>query len=80
MPFKLENISDLDATPNIGKTTVSMKVSGFCFDMNFHYCLIIHGSHNLYNVLTWVTLFLLHFMLSMLKLDINYGFHELFLK
>jgi len=54
---------------------------------------IIHGSHSLYNVLTWVTLFSLHFipryhsdkivtktMLPMLKLYTNYSFHELFLK
>ena len=61
-----------------------MKFSGFCYDMNFHYrlpfkeiILIIHGSHSLYNVLTWVTLFSLYFKiftklaLPMLKLDTN---------
>jgi hypothetical protein len=46
------------------------------------------GSHSLYPVLTWVTLFWLlslgikkikKIMLPMLKLDTNYGFHELFL-
>jgi hypothetical protein len=43
---------------------------------------IIHGSHSLYNVLTWVTLAQDNFftkMLPMLKLYTNYGFHELFL-
>jgi hypothetical protein len=50
---------------------------------------IIHGSHSLYPVLTWVTLCSLHFiprdkrftkiMLPMLKLDTNSGFHKLFL-
>jgi hypothetical protein len=49
------------------KTTVNTKVSEFCYDMHFHYQLplkkisktfptrieIIHGSHSLYNVLTY---------------------------
>jgi hypothetical protein len=81
-----------------------MKVSEFCYEMHFHYCLplqkispifptrieIIHGGQILYQVLTWLTLFSLHFipsdkkfmkiMLPMLKLYTNSGFHELFLK
>ena len=69
-----------------------MEVIGFCYEIHFHYLLplkkisktfptrieIIHGSHSLYHVLTWVTLFSLHniemftkIMLSMLKLDTN---------
>jgi hypothetical protein len=54
---------------------------------------IIHVNHSLYNVSTWAKLFSFHFIphyhprikfyeivLPMLKLDTNYGFHELFLK
>ena len=58
------------------KTTVNMKVSEFCYE--FFLLLtsdsrnklrffptrikIIHGNHSLFNVLTWVTLFSLHFI------------------
>ena len=44
---------------------------------------IIHGSHSLYHILTWVTFFTLYFwkkiMLPLLRYPINNGFNELFL-
>ena len=72
--IKLENISNLITSPSTypcRKTTVNMKVSGFCYYMDFYYWLppqsisqifptrieIFHGNHSLYNVLTWVRFF-----------------------
>ena len=79
---------------HIRKAIVNMKVSGFCYDMHFRYRLplinislifpirieIIYGSHSLYNVLTVFSLHFTKIMLPMLKLETNYGIHELLLK